>query len=129
MYAKYSELQEANGLNSPEVNIAALKQSSSQAFIETMTPKASQVLTGSYDESVDLMLKRKVDVIIADRPFCALIAYRHRDQGGIAGASPLTFESLGVALPEDTLLINWVENFMGLLKGSGLLKKMRLIAD
>jgi hypothetical protein len=27
-------------------------------------------------------------------------------------------------MPEDTLLINWVENFMNLLQGSGQLKEM-----
>ena len=41
-----------------------------------------------------------------------------------AGKSPLTFEPLGIAMPEDTLLINWVQNFLVILEGSGELKKM-----
>jgi ABC-type amino acid transport substrate-binding protein len=31
---------------------------------------------------------------------------------------------LGIAMTEDTLLINWVQNFMSILQGSGQLKEM-----
>jgi ABC-type amino acid transport substrate-binding protein len=37
---------------------------------------------------------------------------------------PLTFEPLGIALVEDTLLINWLQNFMAGLAGSGELKRL-----
>jgi polar amino acid transport system substrate-binding protein len=121
---KYADLQQAKGLNTPEVTVAALKNSTSQIFSETLMPKAKLVLTGSYDEAIDLLFKGKIDVIVADFPFCALTAYRYQDKGLIAGKSPLTFEPLGIAMPEDTLLINWVQNFMGTLQGSGELKKM-----
>jgi len=42
----------------------------------------------------------------------------------VAGKSPLTFEPLGIAMTEDALLINWVQNFMTTLKGSGQLEKL-----
>jgi hypothetical protein len=42
----------------------------------------------------------------------------------VAGQSKLTFEPLGIALPEDTLLINWVRNFMIMLEGSGQMKNL-----
>jgi len=122
--ARFAELQQAQGLNTPEVTVAGLKHSTSQEFIETMTPKAKRVLTESYDEAIDLMLQDKVDVVIADYPFCALTAYRFRDKGLFAGKSPLTFEPLGIAIPEDTLLINWAQNFMAHLRGTGRLEKM-----
>lgn len=51
-------------------------------------------------------------------------AFRHRDKGLISGQVPLTFEPLGIAVPEDTLLINWLDNFLKLLEGSGALKKL-----
>lgn len=87
-------------------------------------PRARLVLTGTYDEAIELLLTDKVDVVIADFPFCALTAYRFSDKGLMAGKSPLTFEPLGIAMPEDTLLINWVDNFIKLLQGSGQLKEM-----
>jgi polar amino acid transport system substrate-binding protein len=121
---KFTALQNAKGLNTPEVTIAALKNSTSQKFAETLISKAKLILTNTYDEAIDLLLKDKIDVVVADFPFCALTAYRYSDKGLFAGASPLTFEPLGIAMPEDTLLINWVENFMNLLQGSGQLKEM-----
>jgi polar amino acid transport system substrate-binding protein len=121
---KYAALQEATGLDTPEVTVAALKNSTSQKFAETLIPKAKLILTNSYEEAIDLLFKGKIDVVVADFYFCALSAYRYHDKGLIAGKSPLTFEPLGIAMTEDTLLINWVQNFLNILQGSGQLKKM-----
>ena len=85
--------------------------------------KAKLNLFGSYDDGIDLLLKGKIDVIVADFQFCALTAYRNQKKGLIAGRSPLTFEPLGIAMPEDTLLINWVQNFLNEFQGTGELKK------
>jgi polar amino acid transport system substrate-binding protein len=122
---KYAALQEAKGLNTPEVTVAALKNSTSQKFAETLISKAKLILTDSYEKAIDLLLKGKTDVVVADYYFCALTAYRYQEKGLIAGKSPLTFEPLGIAMTEDTLLINWVQNFMIHLQGSGKLKEMR----
>jgi polar amino acid transport system substrate-binding protein len=121
---KYADLQEATGLNTPEVTVAALKNSTSQKFAETLIPKAKLILTNSYEEAIDFLLKGKIDVVAADFYFCALSAYRYHDKGLIAGKSPLTFEPLGIAMTEDTLLINWVQNYLNILQGSGQLKAM-----
>jgi polar amino acid transport system substrate-binding protein len=120
---KYAALQQAKGLDTPEVTVAALKDSTSQKFAETLIPKAKLILTDSYKAAIDLLLKGKIDVIVADYYFCAFTAYRYQDKGLISG-SPLTFEPLGIAMTEDTLLINWVQNFMSILQGSGQLKEM-----
>lgn len=121
---KYTALQQAKGLDTPEVTLATLKNSTSQKFAETIISKAKLILTDSYEEAIDLLLKGKIDVVVADYYFCALTAYRYQDKGLIAGKSPLTFEPLGIAMNEDTLLINWVQNFMNILQGSGQLKEM-----
>ena len=121
---RFAALQQANGLNSPEVKIAALKDSTSQKYTEALISKAKLNTVGSYDEAIDLLLKKKVDVVVADFPFCALTAYRYEEKGLLAGKAPLSFEPLGIAIMEDALLVNWVENFMILLQGSGRLKEM-----
>ena len=121
---RFTELKEAKGLDTPEVKVGALKDSTSQKFAETSMSKAKLTLFGSYDEGVDLLLKGKIDVIVADYQFCALTAYRHQKKGLIAGASPLTFEPLGIAMPEDALLINWVQNFLNQVHGTGEMKKL-----
>ncbi len=121
---RYAALKSGEGLNAPTVTVAALKYSTSLTFAETLMPEAQLIPTDSYDEAVDLILEGKVDVLVADYPFCALTSFRHADKGLAAGQSPLTFEPLGIALPEDTLLINWMQNFLVMLEGSGELKKM-----
>ena len=121
---KYAALREATGLDTPDVTVAALKNSTSQKFAETLMPKAKLITTNSYDEAIKLLFNSKIDVLVADFPFCALTAYRYQDKGLVAGKSPLTFEPLGIAMTEDTLLINWVNNFMNTLQGSGQLKKL-----
>ena len=121
----FAALQEATGLNTPDVSVAALKDSTSQIFVETLMPRAKLVPTDSYETAIDLLFKGKVDVVVADFPFCALTAYRHRDKGLFAGNSPLSFEPLGIAMHEDTLLINWVQNLMNMLEGTGQLKRLQ----
>jgi polar amino acid transport system substrate-binding protein len=121
---RFAELKEAKGLDVPEVTVGALKDSTSQKFAETSMAKAKLVLVGSYDEAIDLLLKSKIDVIVADYQFCALTAYRQKSKGLIAGQSPLSFEPLGIAMPEDPLLINWVQNFLNQFHGTGEMKKL-----
>jgi polar amino acid transport system substrate-binding protein len=121
---RFAALKEAKGLDTPEVTIAALKDSTSQKFAQTSMSKAKLTLFGSYDEAIDLLLKNKIDVIVADFQFCALTAYRQQKKGLIAGQSALTFEPLGIAMAEDTLLINWVQNFLNQYQGTGELKKL-----
>jgi polar amino acid transport system substrate-binding protein len=69
-----------------------------------------------------MLLQDKIDALIADYPFCAFTAFRYEDKGLIAGQSKLTFEPLGIAVSEDALLINWLQNFMMALEGSGQMK-------
>ena len=95
-----------------------------QRFVQKTAPKAKLVTTASYDEAIDLLMKDKVDALVADFPFCALSAFRYGDKGLMAGKAKLTFEPLGIAMREDTLLINWVQNHLIVLDGSGVLKRI-----
>lgn len=117
-----SALQEADGLNRPQFKVAALQNSTSKIFVEKSAPKAQLVTTSSYDEAVEMLLQDKINALIADYPFCAFTAFRHKDKGLVAGQSKLTFEPLGIAVREDTLMINWLQNFMLMLEGSGQLE-------
>jgi polar amino acid transport system substrate-binding protein len=119
-----STLQQAEGLNNPEFKVAALKNSTSQSFVEEAAPKAQLVPTKSYDEALDMLLKDKINVIVADYPYCAFAAFRYQDKGLVAGQSKFTFEPLGIAVPEDALLINWLGNFISMFEASGQLKNL-----
>jgi len=117
-------LQQTEGINNPEFKIAALKSSTSQAFVEQAAPKAQLVPTKSYDEAIDMLLQDKVTAVVADYPFCAFSAFRHQDKGLVSGQSKLTVEPLGIAIPEDALLINWLGNFVNMLEASGQVKNL-----
>jgi ABC-type amino acid transport substrate-binding protein len=117
-------LQESDGLNKPEFRVAALKDSTSMAFAQKAAPEASLVATPSYDEAIEMLLGEKIDALIADYPYCSFMAFRNKDKGLVAGQAKLTYEPLGVAVREDALLINWLENFMMMLQGSGRLEAL-----
>jgi polar amino acid transport system substrate-binding protein len=118
-------LQSTAGLNNPELRVAALKGSTSQVFIEKGAPKATLVTTPTYDDAIKMLIDDKIDAIIADLPFCAVSAFRYADKGLTAGESRLSFEPIGIAVPEDPLLINWIENYLKLLNGSGQLQVLQ----
>ena len=117
-------LETASGLNRSEFKVAALKNSTSQIFVEKNAPNANLVKTASYDEAIDMLLADKVDAVIADTPFCAVSAFRFGDRGLMAGKARLSFEPIGIAFQEDALLMNWVENYLLMLEGTGTLKRM-----
>ena len=48
---------------------------------ESLISRAKLVLTDAYDEAIDLFFKGKIDVLVADFPFCTLTAYRYQDKG------------------------------------------------
>ena len=117
-------LQAAENLNNPQFKVAALKASTSQAFVERIAPQAKLVAAKSYDEALGLLVEDKIDALIADYPFCAFTAFRYQAKGLVAGQARLTFEPLGIAVKEDSLLINWLNNYMKMLDGSGQLRQL-----
>ena len=121
---KVAMFQDLKSINNPNVKLAALKGSTSQMFVQRAAPNAKLVPIDVYDKGVDMLIQGKIDALVADAPYCAVTAYRFRDKGLMAGQAKLTFEPLGIALPEDTLLINFVQNYMGVLDGSGALKAL-----
>ena len=122
--ANIEAMQQAEGLNNPAFKVAALKNSTSQVFAEKAAPKAEFVATLSDDEANDMLLQDKVNAVVADYPYCAFTAFRLQDKGLVAGQSKFTVEPLGIAIPEDVLLMNWMSNFLSMLEASGQLKKL-----
>ncbi len=107
------------GLNSEKFKVATLKGSTSQSVVELAAPKASLSLADSYDDAIEMLLQDKADVVVADYPFCAYMAARYTDKELVVGDTKLTVEPLGIAVREDTLLINVVDNHLRTLVLSG----------
>ena len=115
-----AEADEAEDVNRPNTKLVALKGSTSQAFVEKFIPKATLFTAADYDEAVDMVLNDKVHAMVADYPICVVSVFRYPDSGLLGVVTPITYEPIGIAVPPgDPLLVNWLENFMSSLEGSG----------
>ena len=121
-----ASVKEASQVNSPKTTVVALKGSTSEAFVKKNLPKAKFVEASNYDDAVEMVLKGKVDAMIADYPICVLTVLRNPDQGLISVITPLSYEPIGIALPgNDPLMVNWMENFLGTLGETGVLDLLK----
>ena len=113
-------------INTPDTSLTALKGSTSQVFVEKLLPKTQLVLARDYDAAVAMVVDGKVDAMVADYPICVISVLRYPEEGLASLVKPLTIEPIGVALPgNDPLLLNWVQNFLGMLEKSGELEALR----
>ncbi len=107
-------------INSPNTRLVALKGSTSQFFVDKLLSKTQLTTAASYDEAVKMVIDDKVHALVADYPICVVSLLRYPDADLLSLITPLTYEPIGIALPgNDPLLINWLENFLGSLEGSG----------
>jgi polar amino acid transport system substrate-binding protein len=121
-----ASLQSIEMMNNPDVTLAALKGSTSQRFVEYFAPKAKLVPTDDYDQAIAMVIDGRVRAMVADFPICNVSVYRYQDKGLTTLKAPLNYEPLGIALsPADPLFLNWVQNFVGYLVGSGELNLLR----
>jgi len=119
--------KEAEEVNSPNTKLVALKDSTSQTFAETVLDKTTLFTTGTYDEAVDMVLKDKVQAMIADYPICVVSVFRYPEAGLLSVVTPLTYEPIGIAIPSnDPLLMNWTTNTLNSIEASGQLDELRL---
>ena len=118
---------EAKDANNPNTKIVALKGSTSQAFAETYLDKTTLYTTGTYDEAVDMVLQDKVHAMIADYPICVVSVFRYPNAGLLSVVTQLTYEPIGIAMPpNDPLLVNWMQNTLNNIEGSGMLDELKL---
>jgi polar amino acid transport system substrate-binding protein len=117
---------EPEDIDAKKTKLVALKGSTSQAFVEKAIPDAILVTAKDYDEAVKMVLEDKVHAMVADYPICVVSIFRYPDQGLLSVVTTLTYEPIGVGVPAgDPLLVNWVENFMGIAEETGLLQELK----
>ena len=124
-YKRLAALDEMDEVNRPAITVVALKGSTSQSFVEKFAPKAKLVTTVVYEAAVQMVLKDKVDIMVADYPICALSLLRHPNAGLATLDQPLTLEPIGIALPPDSFLLhNMIENYLNALQMTGVLEDL-----
>jgi polar amino acid transport system substrate-binding protein len=112
-------------MNNPDKVLVALKGSTSQLFVENIVPKAKLVLADDYDQAVAMVRDDRAVAMVADYPICVVSILRYPEAKLGMPDKPFTYEPIGIALPaNDSLLINWVQNFLNALEKIGGLKRI-----
>lgn len=113
-------MREAEDLDTSAISLVALEGSTSQKWVENLMPSAKLVTVPDYDAAVEMVINDKVDAMLADMPICAISILRNEGEGLVMSAEPLSVEPIGIALaPDDSLLLNMVENYLGALEVLG----------
>ncbi len=112
-------------LNHARYTVVAGAHTTAAEAVRRLLPKARLVTVPGEDQAIKLLLAGKAQAMVADLPFCTVMAFRHRAQGLVHLDTPFTFEPLGIAMAQgDPDLANWLANFLTLLRGTGLLDRM-----
>jgi polar amino acid transport system substrate-binding protein len=112
--------------NDAEIRVVALKNSTSESFVQRNLPKASLHTIGNYDEGIQMLLTGRIDAMVADIPILKLSMLRYPGAGLSMIEPALSIEPLGIALPNnDKQFENLVRNYMSSLDRSGLTTRLR----
>jgi polar amino acid transport system substrate-binding protein len=112
--------KDTDRLNSPQITLTALQNSTSAAFVSEVIPNARLIETENYAQSIQLVLNDKVQAMVADYPICAVTVFRNPGKGLLSVFTPFTYEPLGIGVrASDPHLINWLENFLKIYEGTG----------
>ena len=103
-----------------------MKGSTGQQFVEKSVPGAKLVAVEDYPTAVKMVIEDKADAFVADYPICALSVFRYPTYQLTTLTKPLTYEPIGIAVAAgDPLLMNWLQNFLITLQGSGELETIQ----
>ena len=121
-----ASIQETGQIDQASMRLVAMKGSTDERFAIRNAPKAKLITTPDYDQAVEKLLNGEVDAMLADAPIVQLTIMRHPNAGLVMLDKPLTIEPIGIAVsPNDPLLLNLVENYLGALRSSGGLDALR----
>jgi polar amino acid transport system substrate-binding protein len=128
LLSKSTELLAASldELNRPDVELAALASSTSEAWARRAVPLATLTTTQTLDEGIRLVIDGKANALVADEEICYFAMLRHADAGLAVRADTFTVEPIGIALPpNDPQLANLIENYLAALEMQGTLQRAR----
>jgi len=118
------DAENLNDINKPDFTIAVPKGTTSEMIARNDISKAKLTIAKDMDEALKLLLDGKVKAILTDSATGSVATVRYKDKG-IVATNPLTFEPIGIAVPaNDPLFLNFLDNVLGGLKGSGALQMM-----
>ena len=122
---RLANASEAENLNVPEIRLAALSGSTSAEFVKVLLPDATLTLVEDFEGGVRMINDGKVGGLLTDYPICLAMQKKYPDAGFVSVFSLLSYEPIGIAIPgDDSLYLNWTENFLSRVEGIGLLEEL-----
>ena len=119
-------VEDVTVFNDPEIRVVALKNSTSESFVQRNLPEASLDTIANYDEGVQMLLTGRIDAMVADLPILKLTMLRYPGAGLSMIEPALSVEPLGIAIPgNDEQFQNLVRNYMSTLDKTGLTTRLR----
>ena len=116
----------SGNLDSANVKLAALRGSTSAAFVSRAAPNATLVEVADTSEAVRMVVSGEASGMVADEPTCVLAVLRNPDAGLVTLEKPLTVEPMGIAVnANDPEFYNLVSNYIKAYEGTGLLTALR----
>jgi len=120
-----AKAEQSEDLNTSKTRIVVLKGSTSELFIKTLLPKATVTTTNDLQAGVKMVKENKVGGMMTDYPMCLSTLKNYPDAEFVSLFSLLNYEPIGIAVPgNDPLFINWTENFLERLDGTGTLNEI-----
>ena len=90
-----------------------------------LLPEATLILVEDYEGGVRMVKDGKVGGLLTDYPICLAMQKKYPDAGFVSVFSLLSYEPIGIAIPgDDSLYLNWTENFLLRVEGTGLLEEL-----
>ncbi len=122
-----ADVSRTEDINQQNLTIAALRNSTSQAFAQKRLPLAKLVTVENYDQGIQMISKGEVNALIADMPACALAVLRYPDENLATLSAPFTVEPIGIAVRASELsLQSLLHNYIEAYNESGLIEMLRV---
>ncbi|MGH9319550.1 MAG: transporter substrate-binding domain-containing protein [Vicinamibacteria bacterium] len=113
-------------LDRPELTLVALENSTSQAYLQRVAPRAKLVTTRDYEAAVSMVKSGAAAALVADMPVCILAVMRNPNADLGTLSNPLTVEPVGIALSATDLRFqNLVDNYLEAFERTGTLDELR----
>lgn len=123
---RLAAVREPAELDAPELRLAVLAGSTSEAFARRALPRATRVSVPGLDDAIHGVVAGEVDALLADRETCHFAVLRHPGAGLRTSGATFTVEPMGIAVPPgDERLAGMIEAYLEALEERGVLQKAR----
>ena len=121
----YADAESPEDLNKGSVKIAALKGSTSEAYVKEYMPKAKLISAENYEDAIELLNKDKAGLLLSGNAIIRYTMFRNPDSGYVTLEEAFNYEPIGLGvMPNDYLLVNLLQNIINEMRENGELESL-----